>query len=127
MPSNKDLIADIEAEAKAKGIDAPATSGKSNVELIDILKNLKTPPAPNDGDDKKDGDQDDAAKAAADEAEKIKPAKAVKRPPYYMVDGKALTTKKGILSDGDEIKPEYLAGGKSALEKFIKSGHVAKG
>ena len=40
--------------------------------------------------------------------------------------GKAITSKRGILADGDEIKAEDLAGGTEALEAFVKSGHVGK-
>ena len=41
MPSNKDLITAIGEEATTKGVDTPDTEGKSNVELTDILKELK--------------------------------------------------------------------------------------
>ena len=40
--------------------------------------------------------------------------------------GKAITTKRGILSDGAEIKADDLAGGKKALDTFVKSGHITK-
>lgn len=53
--------------------------------------------------------------------------KSVKKPPFYMLQGKALTTKKGILSDGDEIKPEWVHGGKETIENFIRSGYIGKG
>lgn len=52
---------------------------------------------------------------------------ADKKPAFYVKEGKAVTSKRGILSDGDEIKASDLAGGKDALEAFVKSGHVAKG
>lgn len=48
------------------------------------------------------------------------------KPPFRVSKGKAITSKRGILADGDEIKAEDLAGGKEALEAFVKSGHVAK-
>jgi hypothetical protein len=55
-----------------------------------------------------------------------KKKEAVKKPPYYLGKKKAITTKRGILSDGEEIKAEYLSGGKKALDAFVKSGHVVK-
>ena len=45
---------------------------------------------------------------------------------YFVSSGVALTSKRGILSGGAEIKPEDLAGGKDALDVFIKTGHVVK-
>lgn len=47
-------------------------------------------------------------------------------PPYSLAKGKSLTTKRGILSDGDEITASHLAGGQKALDAFVKSGHVVK-
>ena len=133
MPSNPDLIIAITEQAEAKGVDVPATDGKNNVELTAILKELKKPVAPKapgtEADAKAKAEADAKAKAEADaaaESAKIK-VEVKKLPPYYMANGKALTTKKGILADGDEIKPEYLAGGKDAIEKFVKTGHILKG
>lgn len=45
---------------------------------------------------------------------------------YYVMAGKCLTSKRGFLSDGDEIKPGDLSGGKESLDAFVKSGHVGK-
>lgn len=53
--------------------------------------------------------------------------KAVKRPPFYVCDGKAVTTLRGIIADGDEIKADDLKGGKARLAELITSGYVAKG
>lgn len=51
------------------------------------------------------------------------------KPPFYVAPGKSLTSKKGILSGDNEaeVKAEYFAGGKEALDAFVKSGHVLKG
>lgn len=48
------------------------------------------------------------------------------KPSFRVSNGKAITSKRGILADGDEIKAEDLAGGKEALEAFVKSGQVTK-
>jgi hypothetical protein len=45
---------------------------------------------------------------------------------FYVKEGKAVTSKRGILSEGDEINANDLAGGKEALDAFVKSGHVVK-
>lgn len=124
MPSNKDLIkaiADISEELEK---DAPETEGKNNGELANILSELKA--------EKKEADKDltpdAAAKAAAEAKEKADEAKAEpsEKPPFFVRPGKCLTSKRGLLADGDEIKVEDLAGGKDALTAFVKSGHVGK-
>ena len=114
MPSNADIIKAIEAEAEAKGADVPETEGKNNAELADILSGLKKTDKANK--------LAEAAAAAAENQEE----KEVEKPPFSVGEGKAITTKRGILSDGDEIKAEDLAGGKDALEAFVESGHVVK-
>ncbi len=42
-----------------------------------------------------------------------------------VVAGKAITTKRGILSGGDAIRAEDLSGGTEALLALHKSGHIA--
>lgn len=53
------------------------------------------------------------------------------KPPFYVCEGKAITTRRGILADGDEIKAEDLnedeKEGKQRLADLIKSAYVAKG
>jgi len=135
MPSNKDLvkaIADISAELEKA---APDTEGKNNGDLANILSGLKA--------EKKEADQDTtpgaAAKAAAEAKEeagkaKTKTAKKAKKPPFYVMPGKCLTSKRGMLaterdagiSDYAEIKADDLAGGKDALTAFVESGHVGE-
>lgn len=124
MPSNKDLvkaIADISAELEK---DAPETEGKNNGELANILSALKA--------EKKEADKDltpdAAAKAAAEAKAKADEAKAKadEKPPFFVMPGKCLTSKRGLLADGDEIKADDLAGGKEALDDFVKSGHVGE-
>ena len=111
MASNKDLITAIEAEAEAKGVDVPATENLTNAQLAETLKRLRGPaPAPGTGED-----EDDV----------IEPAK-VERPPYYICDGKSLTTLKGILGPGDEIKAEYLTDGDEGIKRHRQNGIVAK-
>lgn len=126
MPSNTDIIKAIAEISEELGKEAPATEGKNNGELANILSALKA--------EKKEADKDltpdAAAKAGAQAKEEAATAKeeaAAKKPPFYVKEGKAVTSKRGILSDGDEIKADDLPGGKEALDAFVKSGHVAKG
>ena len=110
MPSNNELKASIKTEAEAKGVDVPVTEGKNNAELADILKGLKLSVPSTDAD-----------KEAADKEA------AKKRPPFYIAENKSVTSRKGTLNEGDEIKAEYLGGGKQSLDAHIKAGNVLKG
>jgi hypothetical protein len=97
MASNKVLIESIVGSALALGSTAPDTESKTNAELVIILNGLK---------------------ASADEPEP--------ETKFYIVAGKAITSKRGILSDGDEIKEDDLPGGLKAVKAFVKSGYVVK-
>lgn len=117
MPSNKELIKQADELAEKLGEEI-VTEGLKNDQLVDLVSGLREKAKA-----VTDGAEDAAkAKAKADE-EKAKPTE---KPPFYVSKGKAITSKRGILADGEEIKAEDLAGGKEALEAFVKSGHVAK-
>jgi regulator of protease activity HflC (stomatin/prohibitin superfamily) len=77
-------------------------------------------------DKRREEQQAEAAAQAEAKAAKAAAAKP-KLPEYYLNDRKSLTTKRGILSDGEEITAKDLPGGKEALDGFVDSGHVAKG
>lgn len=53
-----------------------------------------------------------------------------KKPPYTVKMGKAIISRRGVLSDGDEVKAAYLNKdeklGQQILNGFIKSGHIEK-
>ena len=110
MPSKKDLIKQAEELAEKLGEDTPKTDGLKNDDLVALVSGL--------------GEKAKATTEGADDAAKAKAAK--KKPPFYVCEGRAVTSKRGILADGDKIKADDLAGGKEALEAFIKSGHVAQ-
>jgi hypothetical protein len=118
MASNKVLIESISGLALALGSTAPETEGKTNADLVIILNGLKAEKAP---------EPEPAApvpepKPAASIPEQ-EPEQELK---FYIVTGKALTSKRGILSDGDEINAEDLPDGLKALKAFVKSGYVVK-
>jgi len=75
---------------------------------------------------KKTAAEDGADTKKAAGAEKAKEAKAKKLPPMSVAKGKAITSKKGILGEDEEMKAEYLSGGEDALKVLLKSGHVVK-
>lgn len=126
MPSNADIIKDIAEISEELGKDAPETEGKNNGELANILSALKAEKKEADKDLTPDAAAKDAAQAKEDAAA-AKEEEAAKKPPFSVAPGKAITSKRGILSDGAEIKADDLAGGKESLDAFVKSGHVVKG
>lgn len=52
--------------------------------------------------------------------------KAEAEKPWCVSGGKSLTTKRGILSEGDEIKASDLPGGQDALDAWVEKGFVSK-
>lgn len=58
-------------------------------------------------------------------AEKTPVKKAVEKD--VVATGKAITSKKGILGPGDEVKAGYLSGGESTLKDLQKKGFIVKG
>ena len=146
MPSNEKLIESI------KEIDENFNhDGQSNADMVAMLKELRLKQSILELDENADlegkdiealtamleelkPEPGDAAKEAAEakaaaklaKEEKAAEEKAAKKPPYTIADGKAITTKRGILAEGDEIKVKDLPGGKESLDAFIKTGHVVK-
>lgn len=43
---------------------------------------------------------------------------------YFICEGKALTTKKGIQGEGVELTPEMVNGGKEQLERLAKANLI---
>ena len=116
MASNAELIKLIEEAATAAGVDVPDTTGKNNGQLSEILSTIKQAERKQDKADKM---KDSSAKA---DAEAKNPE--VEKPDYELAKGKSLTTKKGIIGEGKEIKAEYLAGGKDALDALVEKGYI---
>jgi len=119
MPSNADIIKAIAEAAEAAGVDVPETEGLKNDELAEVLSGLKKT-------DKKQDKADTLVVAAAAAAERTEEEAKVKKPPFEIAKGKSLTSKRGILGPGKEVKAEDLAGGKDAIAAFVKSGHIVK-
>ena len=47
-------------------------------------------------------------------------------PEYVIADGLSITSKRGILGPGAEIKAGWLAGGKHSFDSLLKGGHIKK-
>jgi len=142
MPSNENLrkaIIDIDENADLEGA--------TNAEMVEILKGLRLQQSILALDENADiaeksieeltamlvelQPEDAAAKNAAEvkavaTKKKAEDAKNAKKSPFTIAKGKAITTKRGILGEGDEIKIKDLEGGKEAIDSFVKSGHIDK-
>lgn len=128
MPSNKQYTEEANKLAAELGLEVE-TEGLNNEKLAALVSDLKAKKKDAERETLADKAEDDAAAAAALaklEAGEVKAEKEDKKPPFYVKEGKAVTSKRGILSDGAEIKADDLAGGKEALDAFVKSGHVVK-
>jgi len=68
----------------------------------------------------------EAAEEAAPVVEVKAEVKAEVKPPesHQVADGKALTSRRGILGPGARIEASDLTGGKEAFEGFLNSGHI---
>ena len=136
MPSNKDLKNSISAAAETLDIDVPDTEGATNAEMADTLKEMnaeidamnaeKERLEREELEEKAKEDSAAAAELAKKQAEEAK-AEEAELPEFYMSKGKAITSRRGILAEGDEVTAKDLAGGEKAIKAFVKSGHISKG
>lgn len=122
MPSNAEYKKQAEELAAELGIEV-TTEGLNNDKLASLVSDLKAKKRDAENHTQADGQIPGEGQGDAEAAK----AAEEKLPPYYVKKGKALTTRRGIRSDGEEITASDLIGGKEALEGFVKSGHVGKG
>lgn len=95
MASNAELRESITALAIELGVDKPNTANLSNSKLVELLGEL-------------------AGAAAEPMLEVVVVAR--------VSDGMSLTSKKGVLASGTEVKPEFFAEG--AYDALIKKGFI---
>ena len=129
-----DKIKELSPDVKVEGLDLAGL--QTILESVDTEENRKAladkpPAAPPKAPAKpksKAGRVADEKKAAAVKKETVEKAVAKKAEkfPYSIKAGKSVTSKKGVLAPGDEVKAEYLGGGQKSLDALVKSGHVDK-
>lgn len=128
MPSNKDLSKQALNLAEKLKI-VVITAGLNNVELSKLVTDLKAKAKDAENDTIADGAEstdettgEGTTDAAGDETED-----EVEAYPYSIKAGKSVTSKRGILGEGEEVKAEDLPGGKETLEDLIVRGFVEEG
>lgn len=134
MPSNKQLGAEaLEIAQKLKIV--VVTAGLNNAELVKLVADLKAKAKDAENDTQADnaestdettGDAEiEAIKAKA--AEEAEVASKIEPFPYSVKSGKSITSKRGILGEGEEVKVEDLPGGQKTIDDLIERGYVEKG
>lgn len=132
--SNDELKAEALKLAEALGMDSNDLNlDQGNAELSALVKDLqaaadnleepKQAPAPAKKEQTEALSAGEKPRAPAPKPE----TEEAKKPPYSVAGGGSLTSKRGILDAGEEVKAEYLNGGKSTLDSLVERGLVVKG
>lgn len=111
MATNKELITQAGTLAAALSLSIN-TDGLNNKKLADLVSDLKAKT------------KDAELTTQADEPE---PEIEAKRDPgVYVEEGKAITSKIGILQAGATVTADHLAGGAKSLAQLVKGGHCVE-
>ena len=102
MATNIELIKRATDLAEKLGT-VVVTEGLTNAALKDLIRELRA----------QMGDTDE------DEAPVV-----VTR--YVVAAGKAITSKRGVLADGDEVKPEFFNNGHTTISMMLKSNTIVE-
>jgi len=113
MPSNSKLIKEIATLAEELGVQVE-TDDLNNTQLAAKLSELKAMSRKDDA----------SAPEEPAHVEQKAPAKKAKKPPFTVGMGKSITSKRGILEDGEEVKASDLPGGEGALQKLVDVGVI---
>lgn len=138
MASKAKLIKQIKAESEKRGLslrpDIDVDESATHAELVEELANIRAVPAlppERDTETETETEQDSAPaeQAATQQADlRNQPAAAETHEApdaeYVMAPGKCITSQKGMLEPGMEVRAEWLTGGKETFEARIKSGHI---
>lgn len=120
MPSNKDLTEQINQLSEKLQIPVDL-DGLSNADLNKLLSDLKA--KARDADNATQADDADGADGA-DGADNDTQADDAAEPKGVTVvaKGKAITSGAGLLTEGQEVKPEYLPGGATRIAELVAAG-----
>ena len=151
MPSNKELTDDILAldpEAKVEGLTNPklatllkqlrAAEKTTDTDIapkkstgFDLIAPAETDPPTTTAavdqstpEPKVEEPKVEEPKVEEPKVEEPKPAAAEPTNVHRVAEGKSITSKRGVLGPGDEVRPEYFVGGESVLADLIEKGLV---
>ena len=121
MASNKELKSEASELGADLGIDLDF-KGMKNEDLVALVSDLKAKIRDRDTVTQADGATEDTEATPAAPAAEEPPA----APAYRIATGKALTTMRGILSDGDPITARDVIGGQATIARCVESGHITE-
>ena len=132
MASNKELAAEAAELAAELGIEV-TTDGLNNKALNALVSDLKAKKKDAELQTQADGDQSDESEGDADgdqsdesEGDADGDQSDERAPGVYVADGKAVTSKIGVLAEGRAVEAKHFAGGQETLDNLIKRGHCVK-
>ena len=106
----------------------PAKEMESPEDAEDAEAPLDTPPDPLVDDTEREGDKPDKPEESAEIAEVAKatePKEDTIEAPYVVAEGKAITSRKGILGPGKAVFPKYFgSNGDAIIKKLEEDGMV---
>jgi hypothetical protein len=117
MASNKELTAEAAELAAVLGIEV-TTDGLNNKALSALVSDLKAKKKDAELQTQADDNQSDDSVGETEEDERA--------PGVYVADGKAVTSKIGVLAEGRAVEAKHFAGGQKTLDRLIERGHCVK-
>lgn len=126
------LVAQVNGLAEALGAPV-ATDGLSDEALTELISNMSVSVDELAKAVATDDEATAAADAAADreaanqEAADAKAVAAQEKPPFYLLPGKSITSKRGIIGPGEAVTADDLPGGQATLDARVDSGHIGRG
>lgn len=118
MPSNKTLIEEAKTIAAELEIDIN-TDGMKNDALVDLVSDLRAKKKDAETVTQADDQGGEPDETPAEDDQGGEPDGTLR-----VAKGRSVTTQRGILAEGKEIRAEDLSGGQSSLSKLIDKGVV---
>lgn len=118
MATKEQLIGQANGLAADLDIDI-STEGLNHNDLVDLVRDLNAKKT--DEENVTQADQT-LASGPPESGEPIEEMEEV--PDFTVAKGKALTSMRGILGEGEGISADDLTGGADALEALVEAGHV---
>ena len=110
---------DAELQTQADGDQSDESEGDADGDQSDESEGDADGDQSDESEGDADGDQSDESEGDADEEDG-------RAPGVYVADGKAVTSKIGVLAEGRAVEAKHFAGGQKTLDNLIKRGHCVK-
>ena len=127
----KELRAKTYVASKQPEIEKSAEVGAKLIDVLTQGKGLQLvappeedAPEPKVEEPKVEEPKVEEPKVEEPKVEEPKPAAAEPTNVHRVAEGKSITSKRGVLGPGDEVRPEYFVGGESVLADLIEKGLV---